>query len=222
MKKINQKSEGGFSLFELIVVLAVASILSALAIMSFASQRLFKADQQAAEIVDIFQEARQRALSHRRTMRVEINATNNTISLINEEDVGNPLDDVVIRSKRFIGNGVFIGTKPSNQTTDPTESAPVPEIAFRSSTHPLSNNDSVATLRFLRNGTVADAGNDGSGTGSVPLGATIFIWSKHINDTSTNPTVGQVFRAVTVLASSGIIRAWKCPLEANQCTSWRN
>ncbi len=222
MNKRNQRHERGFSLLELIVVMGIVIVLSLIALLSVSTARLFKADAQASALTDILQEARQGALSRRRTMRVEINATDKVIRLLNEASAGNASDDVVVKTINFLGKGVFIGTKPTNLSGSPSEASPTPDITFSTSVHPLSSGDSVATLRFLRNGRVTDAGTDAIGTGSIPTGATIFIWSKHTSDTSANPTIGQVFRSITVLGSSGLIRMWKCPNVDGQCSTWSN
>jgi Tfp pilus assembly protein FimT len=217
----NKQNESGFSVVELVIVMTVVVILSVMATMALRSPKLFEADTQALVISDTFQEARQRSLSQRTTMRVEINNTRQQIRIIDEGRL--PLDtsdDRVIKTTNYMGNGVYIGTQATNQTGSPSELSPTPAIAFTNSVHPLSSGNSVATLRFLRNGTVTNAGNDAIGTGSVPTGATIYVWSKYPNDTSTNPTNGQIFRAVTVLSSSGLTRIWKCTATTGSCSNW--
>lgn len=218
-----KKNESGFSIMELVIVLGVVAILTVMATLSFSTEKLYEADTQALTFIDIFQEARQRSLSQRTTMRVEINRTDQVINIIDEgRNALSSADDQVIKTSRFIGTGgVFIGSTASNQSGSPAELSPTPAITFSSSVHPLSSGDSVSTLRFLRNGTVTNAGTDAIGTGSVPTGATIFIWSKYANDTSTNPTTGQMFRAVTVLSSSGLTRLWKCTTENGSCSTWK-
>ena len=223
MLENKQQSESGFSLLELVVVLAIAIVLSLMAVMSFSTQKLHKADRQATELADIMQEAKQLAISQRRTIRLQINATEKVIRLINEgTDLTTADDDVLVKTALYIEDGVFMGTKPSNVTSTPSELSPTPEIVFKTSTHPLSSGDSVATVRFLRNGRVTDAGNDAIGTGSIATGSTIYVWSKHTADTSSNPTQGQVFRSITVLGSSGLTRLWKCPNVSGQCSTWSN
>ena len=220
MNQISSQFEKGHSLVELVIVLSVVSILSLLALMSFGSERIFKADQQSYELADVLQEARQRALSQRKTMRVEINESQKEIRLINEQSSSSAADDVVVRTLRYQENGVFIGNKPTNLTGAPSELAPIPDISFGTSIYPTSSGNKVATLRFLRNGRVTDAGIDAIGSGAITSGDTIFVWSKHINDTSGNPTDGQVFRAITVMGSSGLTRIWKCPLVNGACSDW--
>jgi Tfp pilus assembly protein FimT len=214
------KSEIGTSLVELIVVLVIVTIMSAFAFSMLRAPRMMNAEAQAVSLINILQEARQRSLSQRRTMRVEINSTKRLIRLINENAPGTIADDEIIKSTAYIGNGIQIGTTPSNMTGAPTELSPVPVVTFSVSLHPLSIGDQVATLRFLRNGTVVNAGTNAVGANAVVTGATVYVWAKSDTDASSNPTVATVFRAVTVSGSSGAARLWKCPNVNNQCSSW--
>lgn len=222
MKHSKIKSAGGFSLVELMVVLVIIALLSAFAMMSFGSEKLYDADKQTLAIIDLLHEARQRSLSQRNTMRVEINVTRNSIRLIDENRPNDSSDDVEIKSAVYRNNGVFIGTLPSNMTDNPTELSPVPPIAFTTSNHPLSASDSVATMRFLRNGTVHNAGSNAVGTGSIATGATIYVWSKFPEDNSATPTTGQIFRAITVVGTTGSSRLWKCSMTSGDCSDWNN
>lgn len=220
MRKITNK-EAGYSALELVIVVTFIGILSVMATLSMSTVEVNKADHQALNLIDVVQEARQRSLSQRTTMRVEINSTDRVIQIINEGDPLTASDDQVIKTVGLVEGGVFVGTTPSNLSAAPTELSPTPAVAFATSVHPLSSGDSVATLRFLRNGTVTNAGNDAIGTGAVPTGATVYVWSKYPDDTTANPSTGQIFRAVTVLASSGLTRLWKCPTDNGYCSTWK-
>ncbi|MEZ5425458.1 MAG: hypothetical protein R2747_04255 [Pyrinomonadaceae bacterium] len=188
--------------------------------MTFSSSKSGAAETQALQISDLFQEARQRALSQRTTHRVEINATKRVIRLIDELGPGDASDDKVIKFVNYSNDGVYIGSLPSNASGSPTELSPVPVATFASSTHPLSAGDFVATFRFIRNGTVTNAGTNGWGSGAVVTGATVYVWSKYPNDGSANPSVGNTIRAVTVLGSTGLTRMWKCNLSGTSCSNW--
>jgi prepilin-type N-terminal cleavage/methylation domain-containing protein len=218
--KYSKIKSAGFSLIELMIVLVIIAIVSSFAVMSFTAEKLYDAEKQALGIIDLLHEARQRSLSQRNTMRVEINQTKNSIRLIDEKGPNDASDDVELKSVPYRNGGVFIGTLPSNMTDNPAELSPVPPIAFAVSNHPLSSNDTVATMRFLRGGTVHNAGTNGAGAGSIATGATIYVWSKYPNDASSNPTTGQVFRAITLLGTTGSSRLWKCAMTDGNCSEW--
>ena len=220
MKHSRIKSAEGFSIAELMVVITILVIVALFSFMSLGSEKLYDTDKQALKIVDLLQEAKQRSLSQRNTMRVEINTTKKSVRLIDERVLGDASDDREIKSISYSENNVYIGTVPSNMTDTPTELTPVSPITFTTSNHPLSNGDNVATMRFLRNGTVTNAGSDAIGTGAVPTGVTIHVWSKFPNDTSATPTNAQIFRAITVLGTRGSTRIWKCMTTNGACTEW--
>lgn len=215
------QSEQGFSFLELIIVLLIISILSVLSILSFRAEKKFLADTEAYLIMDTINEARQRALTQHEIMRVEINKTKNTISLINENTAGTASDDRVIRTLALEStNYVVYASAPTNAPNTPTEPSPVPALVFKTSTHPLSLSDQVATLRFLQNGNVVDGGSNATGSNSVITGATIFVWMPNYSESNQPLTTGNVIRAITVLGTTGSTKYWKCPGGSSQCTTW--
>jgi prepilin-type N-terminal cleavage/methylation domain-containing protein len=210
-------SQKGFSLIELLLVLVVLIVLVAIASISLSSPQKYAVDDQAKRLSDMLDEARQKALNQRTTFRVEINKTKNKITLIDENPkVDDSSDDVIIRSQPLNTN-VVVGAKPSNVTTGPTTTSPIPAPAYSSSTYPLSNGDQKITLRFKRTGEVVDAGTDtaGSGSGSIVSGATIYVNS--ITPSATNP---EQIRAVTVLGTSGDTAIYKCKFVLGVCGNW--
>ncbi len=223
-KRAFSKAEQGISIVELLVVVLIVGIMSAFLIVSFRSYKLYNADNQALRMIDLMREAQQRALSQHETMRIEINSTGRLIRLINENAPGTATDDAVIGTINYASvnyaDNVFVGITPTNMTSTPTEASPIVPVTFTTSNHPLSLGSQVATLRFMSNGTVRNAGTDAIGTGSVATGATVYVWSKRDSDTSANPTVANVLRAVTVIGTSGSPKLWKCAVVNNQCTTW--
>lgn len=210
----------GFSIIELLMVLVIAGILAGFATLSFTAKDVFKADDQGFLILDVLKEARQRALTQRETMRVEISKSDRTIRIINENNSGNTSDDVVIQSKTMASEGEFVfDSVPANADSAPEESSPTPILKFKTSTHPLSVNKDVATLRFLPNGTVTDGGSNAVADNAGVTGATIYFWSpKKGNGTTSNN--GEIIRAITILGASGNTRYWKCPVVGNSCPKW--
>jgi prepilin-type N-terminal cleavage/methylation domain-containing protein len=217
--KPNRSHEGssqeGFSLIEVFIVLLIIGILATLSIISLNSNRLYGADSQAQRLSDFFNEARQRALTERRTFRVQLNRTKWEIWLINE-GLGNPTgaaDDRIIR-REAVSPDIAVGGAPTGLTNAPTASSPVPIQNYITSTYPLSAGDETITLRFKRNGDVVDEGTDAVGTNSVVTGATILIYP--ISGVSGN------IRAITVAGPGGDSLTYKCiDLQASgQCGNW--
>jgi hypothetical protein len=173
-------------------------------------------------ILDVFTEARQRAITQHETMRVEINKTRNSIRLITENKAGDATDDREVRTLSLEHpNHVNIEVAPTNIANSPTDSSPTPAITFSSSLHPTSLNDQVMTLRFLRNGNVMNGGSNATGSNAVLTGATIFVWTPDYSDTGTALTTGNVIRAITLVSSTGSAKYWKCGVSNGQCADWK-
>lgn len=208
-------SQKGFSLIEVLLVLMILSIFIALAIPSFRSARKFNADDQAMLMVDIFDEARQSAMNQRKTFRVEINKTKNQVTLINEKGSASTTDDEVVKqiqNKSF----VKVGEIPNNILNAPTTTSPIPVLSPVTSNYPLSSGDEKITLRFAKNGLVMDTGTNNTGNGSIPRGATIYVFSN--KEGTATP---EIIRAVTVLQTSGDSSILKCTFNNGRCGNWR-
>ncbi len=221
-KNTIKKSEQGFSVIELLIVVLMISILSVLTLMAFKGEKKFLADSQAYLILDVLGEAKQRAVTQHETMRVEINKTRNSIRLIAENAPGDASDDKEIRTLRLEHpTYVNIETAPTNIASSPSDSAPIPAITFALSLHPTSLNDQVATLRFLRNGNVVNAGSNAIGSNAVLSGATIYVWMPDLSDSGSPLGTGNVLRAITLMGSTGTSKYWKCGVSEGQCAEWK-
>lgn len=212
MKKTS--SQAGFSLIELVAVISILTILATVAVVSFWSSRKYTAEDQAKNIIDLFDEARQKSLNQRKTFRIEINKTKKELRLIDEMTSSTADDDVILK-KYQISSQVVIGAAPNNVSGAPTATTPINVPSYATSTYPLSSGDEKITLRFRRNGQVVDAGVDNIGTGSLINGATIYVYSR--TPSVTNP---DVIRAVTVLGTTGDTSLYKCKFVSSNCTNW--
>lgn len=221
-KQINQTYQQGFSMIELLIVMLVVCILSVLTLMAFKGEQKFLADTQAYLILDVLNEAKQRALTQHETMRVEINKTTNSVRLIAENDPGVATDDQIVRTVVLESqNYVVTETAPTNIEESPTDSSPVPAITFSTSVHPLSTSNQVATLRFLRTGKVVNAGSNAIGTNATTTGATIFVWMPEYSSSGTPLQSGSIIRAITLVGTTGSARYWRCEVAEGQCTDWK-
>lgn len=211
----------GFSIVELLIVFLIIAILAVFSIIAFGSKNLFYADSQAYLLVDAFKEARQRAITQQETIRVEVSKTKREIRVINENEPGDASDDVIIKRTLLASEkDLTFDIAPTNIANTPQEPTPVPIADFRTSFHPLSSSEQVATLRFLKNGNVVNEGLNAVGDNSVMTGATFYLWKPIITNTGAITDKGIVIRAITVLGNSGNTGYWKCGVENNQCTVW--
>lgn len=184
-----------------------------------AHQRLYKSDDQALLITDILQEARQRSLTHRKTMRVEIDLTANAVRLINENKPGDATDDVLLRQLTLLPSvDVRINQRPNEIDNDPPEPFETPSAVFKQSNYTKSLNNQVCTLRFQSNGTVVDAGTNSTGNNASQIGMTLHIWLPDKN----NPAQSSVVRALTVIGSTGTVRLWEYDRNSTAANKWIN
>jgi prepilin-type N-terminal cleavage/methylation domain-containing protein len=210
----------GFSLIELLIVLVMISILSGTAFYYLnASRELYKADEQALKITDILQEARQRALTQRENMRVEIDLTDNIIRLIDENQPDTVDDDNEIRNIPILSSTELrLDQRPAQITYNPPEDFPVPSARFKQSVYTPSLLHNVSTLRFLSNGTVVDQGNNTLGDGAVPTGVTLHVWSPDKDNINNS----KIARSITIIGSSGSVRLWEYDKNLETANKWKD
>ena len=130
--KNKQTLENGFSIVELLVVLVIISVMAGISAYFFnAHQKLYKPDDQSLKIIDILQEARQRALTQRETIRVEINSTLNIARVIDENTPSTANDDKEVRRVALFGtNEVAITSRPNNIGYNPPRKFACAECCF--------------------------------------------------------------------------------------------
>lgn len=220
LKRNKAKNHDGFSLPELLLMAMIIVILTTVSLFFLTAQeKLYNVDEQSLLIVDIFQEARQRSLTQREVMRVELDLEENIARLIDENETGDATDDDLVREVALLRNNlVRIDRNPTNVGTVPPEPLPIPLAQYRGSLHPLSAGHNVATFRFMLNGTIEDAGTNAAGSGSVTKGATIFIWKpKDANENQSDLT-----RSITILGATGSVRMWSYVEESNGQSYWKD
>lgn len=207
-------------MIELLVVLSIVLILSAVSLFYLTGhQKLYRPDDQSILISDILQEARQRSLTERKTMRVEVNLTRNTVRLIDENGIATANDDVILKTLQlFEVSDVVVGANPANIGLNPPEPLPAPTAVFRPSVYPTSITNRVCTLRFRTTGEVVDEGDDAIGTNARPNGLTLHVWSPKKN----TPAESDIARSITVIGSTGMIRLWEFDASLASINKWKD
>lgn len=220
MNNAEQNADRGFSIIELLIVMTIILIMSTSAYFYLSShQKLYKADDQALFITDVLQEARQRSLTQRETLRVEIDLTANIMRLIDENNPTQSADDILIRQIELLPpDQVKISERPLEIENNPPEPYETPSASFRQSIYPMSLNNQVCTLRFQSNGTVVDAGTNPIGNNASQIGMTLHIWLPDEN----SPTQSRVARALTVIGSTGTVRLWEYDRNSTEVNKWKN
>lgn len=205
-------SASGFSIVELIVVLGVIAILSAISIPYFYSySKRYKSEDQAIKIMDLMREAGQLAITRRRTMRVEIDLTDNAFLIIDQN--GSPAGTLVKRIPLERTQDVRVDVQPTGVTRPNPPN--YTDITFTTDTvgHQAGGTtvigNNVWQCRFLRDGSVVNMAAT-----PVPVNATIYVWPP-VSFGSTTPRNLNEVRAITffggsgVFGGSGALRYWK-------------
>lgn len=210
----------GFSMVELLIVLAIIFILSTVSLFYLSGhQKLYRPDEESLTIIDLLQEGRQRSLTQRETMRVEIDLTDNLIRLIDENQPNDAGDDRIIKISVLLPQtDVKLNSRPPDISTDPPESLSVPIAQFKPSIYPPSSSHNVCTFRFLRNGTVVNEGTDAIGSNATISGLTLFVWSPKTN----NSNASEIARAITVIGATGGVRYWEYNRNVTTTNKWED
>jgi len=213
-------AQRGFSLVELLTVVAILMVATGVAYYYLAAhQELYQADEQALMISDVLQEARQRSLTQRETIRVEIDLTDNIVRLFDENDPSTVNDDAEIRTVSLLDVAdVRIDKRPGQISSNPAEEFPVPTALFKQSIYPSSLAHDACTIRFLSNGTVVDQGTNEIGSGAVSAGLTLHVWSPD----DANPANAKIARSITIIGSTGSIRLWEYDAKVQGSNPWRD
>lgn len=198
------KIESGFSMVEILVVLAVLSLLTAISLpYIYNYKKLYKSEDQTLKVIDVMREASQLAITRRRTMRFEVDLTDNSIVLIDERGTDPdvqikkiPLEETKEVRMDVIPTGV---TKPNPPNyTDAAFSADT--LGHLVGTTTVTGHN-VWAGRFRSDGSMVNAAN-------VPISVNFYVWPP-ITPGSANPRNTQEIRAITIFGGSGAIKYWK-------------
>ncbi len=195
-RRVSDKKQSGYSLVELLIVLAILMIFLTFTMYSLsANKQLYRTDDETLRILNVLREASQLALTQRQPMRVELDATNKTIRII-DENLSTSTDDKEVR-KVSLEKAVLVrvDAMPTNVTKPNPPN--YPDAAFNAAT------PNVLKLWFRRDGTVTD----GAAT-PVITSSTIYIWEPSPTN-SAQAKDKKLVRCLTIFGTTGAIKLWK-------------
>jgi Tfp pilus assembly protein FimT len=208
MKKLLHQlhaDQAGRTLAEIMMVVAVIMILSSVAIpYMWNYKKLYKSEDQALRMMDLMREAAQTAMVKRRTIRFEIDLTDNAVLLIDESQ-NSPQGQQVKKIPLELVRDVRVDSLPTGITKPNPPN--YTDIAFATDTvgHRVGATTITAhniwACRFKSDGSVVNAGG-------TPVSVNIYVWPPQSAGSSTPRNTGEV-RAITLFGGSGAIRYWK-------------
>jgi prepilin-type N-terminal cleavage/methylation domain-containing protein len=192
---VRGKRMGGFSMIELIIVVVVIGVLSAISIpYLYNYKKLYKTEDQAIKVMDLMREAGQLALNKRRTVRLDIDLSNSAAPFVRMRDNAGATNilDKTIPLEQF--KEVRMDVAPTGITVPNPPNYPLATLT-----------GGVWTLRFRSDGSVVNAAG-------IPMSGTLILWSPRsvpYNASDLTPRQLTEIRAITVFGGSGAVRYWK-------------
>lgn len=206
--KIRRRSaryaERGASIVEIVMALVIIGLLSAISLPYIVNyKKFYKSEDQALKIIDLMREANQLALAQRRTIRFEIDLTDNVILLIdqNASAAGTQIKKVPLEKT----SDIRVDTLPTGVTKPNPPN--YTDIAFTTDTvgHTVGattvTGHSIWAARFKRDGSVVNAAD-------TPISVNIYVFPP-VSNGSTTPRNKNEVRAITMFGGSGAIRYWR-------------
>lgn len=189
-------------MIELLIVVVVITILTAVSIpYLYQYRKLYKSEDQSIKLLDLMREANQLALTHRRTIRLEIDLTDNAVLLIDENGTA---ADTLIKTIP-IEPELRLDAIPSgvNRPNPPNYNDAVfanDALGHNVGSIPVTGHR-VWAARFRSDGSAVNAAN-------TPVSSTIYLWPPMTPGNAAARDKKEI-RAITMFGGTGAIRYWK-------------
>ena len=197
-------AERGASIVEIVIALVIIGVLAAISLPYIVNyKKYYKSEDQAIKMIDIMREASQLALAQRRTIRFEIDLTDNAVLLIDQN--GTAAGSLIKKVPLEATKDIRVDTIPTGVTKPNPPN--YTDIAFATDTVGHAAGASTVTghniwaARFQRDGSVVNVGG-------TPISVNIYIFPP-VSNGSTTPRNKNEVRAITMFGGSGAIRYWK-------------
>lgn len=197
-------AEPGFSVVEILVVLGIIGILSAISLPYIVNfKKPYKSEDQSLKIMDLMRETAQLALTRRRTMRFEIDLTDNAIKVIDENGAApdSLIKSIPLEQPKDIRMDVIPATVTKPNPPNYTNISYAADATGHLVGGTTITGHSVFAARFRSDGSVVNAAD-------VPINRNIYIWPPITTGSTTARNKIEV-RAITMFGGSGAIRYWK-------------
>lgn len=197
-------SETGFSLVEMMVAMVILVIMSAIAVPYLLNyKKAFKSEEQAIKVIDLMRETSQLALSRRRTIRFEIDYTDNVARIIDENNAAADtlIKKIPLEPTREVRMDILPATITKPNPPNYTDLAATTDPRGHMEGSTSVSGHSVWQARFRSDGSVANHTD-------VPINVNIYSWPP-LTPGSTTPKTKDQVRAITLFGGSGAIRYWK-------------
>jgi prepilin-type N-terminal cleavage/methylation domain-containing protein len=199
-----RRRSSGFSVIELIVVMSIIAIMVVMSVPYLINYRkVLLSDDQAMRVMDLMREANQLALTRRRTVRFQIDLTQNAALIIDENGStqGSLIKKVRLEPVQEVRMDVIpSGVLRPNPPNYANAAYAVDGLGHKEGATTVIGNN-VWMARFRRDGSVVDAGNN-------LLSANLYVWPP-TSFNSLTPRNSKEVRAITIFGGSGAVRYWK-------------
>lgn len=198
------RGNSGFSMTELLVVLGIIAIMTVISLPYIVNyKKAYKSEDQALKVIDMMREAGQLALNRRRTIRFEIDFTDNAALIIDENGgaTDTQIKKIPLEMTRDVRMDIIPATISKPNPPNYNDLAAATDTLGHLAGGTTVTGHSVWAARFRSDGSVVNAAN-------VPINANIYSWPP-ISPGSTTPRSKAEVRAITIFGGSGAIRYWK-------------